>query len=812
MSRKKKIIIIILCVTIVFAFFSAVLLTILKQKSNKQINEQTQVVEFINKINQKLIKNPDYLDYGCTMFDNRKESTIKSPINLSSIDYKEPLFGYVFVEDVLVDDPKLASFSESIIYTSGKKTIKQITNYEFYFKDSEVAGTRYASNYTYSQTDNSSTPYNISYDINYDEKFSYDVKFLKNIVNVKNYYDPTLEVAGKEYDWTKSIQKACEEINKTGGLLYFPYDTYHMSVKKDDYEVLSLNSEHEIVVDFCNSKLIVEANNLGLYRAVSIRKCGDITIKNGTLQGDRMLHDYSDPGFGQFRETHEGGDGINVRSAVSAKIYNMEIYDFTGDAIGVTNSYDTEIYENGDYGFIGSASKVNIDKCILHHCRRQGVSVLDFTDFSITNTEIYSIGMFTWAYPEDCSDPSLKNLVVKGTAPSAGIDFEPDRCTFIIEKALVDNCFIHNTDNYSMVNVTLAEEAKEQGYEATTLDLVINNTLASSFPCITGANNPDPNHFRQAVIKNSTLVWDKALTFSGFDENGNLKENLANMLTKIRMYNCNIVKTLYGDCALFIEDCEFYNCVFEQNVYTINNTIGFRNGYISFARAKLVDNVFSNLVGSGENSSYYYSHGVVFMTGEEDGGGIAEGSTGNSFINSSVFLRRSVTLCNEESGYNETIFYKCKVYAYPSSTEIIRLKNITFQDCDTKANSGAQLIFENCRFLNSGAFAHYDRKFINCYIEINDLEENLVYTDENDNSYGVTPFGGRIAADSKPAQLYGTTIVIKNNILYSDYNIKAFNNSYFYDNCSIVINKKYQSKTIVLKEQENRSIEISYSE
>lgn len=809
MTKKKKLLIS-LCIVLAITVSSCVGFLVFTLVKKSKTTEQTQVTQLINKLNKKLAKDSTYLDYGFISFDNRDNINSKDELDVSSLTYKKPILGYIFVDYVAINNPKLIHFSESLIYTKSTERKKQITNYVFYFEDSEVSGTRYYSNYTYNESNNGIENYNITYDIKYDEKFIKNANYLNNIINVKDYYDESLKKDGKEYDWTVPIKKACDDLNKFGGLLYFPCDTYHVNVTKDAPVVLNLESEHNIIVDFCNSKLVLENNNLGQYQMILLKNCENVTIKNGTLQGDRMLHDYSDPGFGQFRTTHEGGAGIYARATDNATIYNMEIYDFTGDAVCLSNTSGMEKNNERKYVYVGKPTTINIDKCVLHHCRRQGVSVLDCKSFNITNTEIYSIGQFSWAYEEDCTSDELKDTVVKGTAPSAGIDFEPDRYTFLVENALVENCYIHNTDNFAMVNTTVAQELKDKGYLTTTPNLIIRNTLASSNPCLAGENINEGEVFRQAIIDNSTFVYDRLLSWSGYDENGNLKQNGAVGFNRVKFVNSKIIKTHLGDISIWTEDCEFVNCLFEQNKNTIDSTVGVRNGLVSFARAKLVNNTFNNLVGDSQNGPYYYNHGVVFMTSSENGGGIADGSTGNIFNNSSVFFRLSVNIFNNEEDKDKIHFNNCRIFAYPSDVDTATFKNVNFKDCETKANNGLSLVFENCNFYNSGAFYHYNRTFKNCYIELEELNETLIYTDANGNSYGHTPFGGSSPGDSKSPYLYNTTIVVKNNMSHSTYDIRAFRNSYFYDNCIIILSSKYESKKVILKDHEDRSVTIKF--
>ena len=115
-------------------------------------------------------------------------------------------------------------------------------------------------------------------------------------------------------------------------------------------------------------------------------------------------------------------------------------------------------------------------------------------------------------------------------------------------------------------------------------------------------------------------MFDKRLTWSGFNEDGSLKHNGAIGSTRVKYLNCKIIKTYEDEMSFWTEDCEFVGCLFEQNSRTLKTTEGESNGLISFVSAKLVKNTFNNLVGKGTNTSVYSSHGVVFMTTEANGG------------------------------------------------------------------------------------------------------------------------------------------------------------------------------------------------
>ncbi|MGV3464372.1 MAG: right-handed parallel beta-helix repeat-containing protein [Heyndrickxia sp.] len=78
-----------------------------------------------------------------------------------------------------------------------------------------------------------------------------------------------------------------------------------------------------------------ETNGFEIYSLIYIGPgIENVTIKGGTLQGDRDTHDYSQKGP-NTGGTHEWGNGIDTAGAFNINIKGVKIKKFTGDGIGI---------------------------------------------------------------------------------------------------------------------------------------------------------------------------------------------------------------------------------------------------------------------------------------------------------------------------------------------------------------------------------------------------------------------------------------------------------------------------------------------
>lgn len=242
-------------------------------------------------------------------------------------------------------------------------------------------------------------------------------------INVKRY---GAKGDGKSDD-TKAIRSAVAQL-KSGDCLKFPKGTYLVSVSQKDESIISLRRLRNIKMVGKQSSLVMATNGFTGYNLIKVENCNNVLIRNLVLSGDRVTHDYK-----TTIGTHEFGYGLYVVgddvANVNVTICNCEIKDMTGDAIVTKNGI--------------SGGNIIIKDCDIHHCRRQGISVLDSDQILIEGCRIHNIGY---------SDG------IGGTAPMAGIDIEPASGSNLVNKVVIKNSQISNTDYMSIVgNPTVFE-------------------------------------------------------------------------------------------------------------------------------------------------------------------------------------------------------------------------------------------------------------------------------------------------------------------------------------------------------------------
>ena len=236
-------------------------------------------------------------------------------------------------------------------------------------------------------------------------------------VNVKSYGAKGNGIA----DDALAIYKAVQSLHN-GDVLYFPSGTYKVSIAKNNGSVIYLTERKSVTIKGDNATIVVTPNGFTHYNIICSENCNKLSIKGLKLCGDRLRHDYK-----TIKSTHEFGYGIYIVGNKAGKKSNITIsdcgiYNMTGDAIVTKNGI--------------SSGKIVINGCILHHCRRQGVSILDSDEVQVENCQIHHIGT---------SDG------ITGTAPMAGIDIEPGSGTKIVNKVTITGTNIYQCGYLSIV-------------------------------------------------------------------------------------------------------------------------------------------------------------------------------------------------------------------------------------------------------------------------------------------------------------------------------------------------------------------------
>ena len=444
-----------------------------KVNQAKKENEKDQKIEmaelYISEINIEMAKNNNFLPEGVTEIEN-------IPIKIQGI---QPNIGWIYIENNV------------------------LTKYEFYYDDLYILS------------------------VNGDIKIE-DFSFA-DLINVKDFG----AVGDGVTDDTLAIQDATNYLNENGGILYFPLGTYYVTVSDSEKNIMHIESNQKIIIDFFCSTILLKENQYEAYNIINANNCISVELRNGFLVGDRKNHDYT-----TISSTHEFGYGIFFNQTISGEAFNMDISDMTGDAI--TN-------KNGE-----STGTITVNQSDLHHCRRQGISILDSDIVNIKNTKIHHIGTFD---------------NIKGTAPQSGIDIEPASGTNTVNKVSIDNVTIKDTTSFGIINVR---------NDIGTIEI--------------SNSDIDDVNLTNANIKDSNLKYKKT--------NGMI-------LVGGKIENTNI-KLIIPKQTLNIRDAILNNCIIEGP----ENDIA---GRVLISNTQINNTKFKNLLGTGNyNSNSISDFGVIF--------------------------------------------------------------------------------------------------------------------------------------------------------------------------------------------------------
>ena len=223
-------------------------------------------------------------------------------------------------------------------------------------------------------------------------------------------------------DDTEAIKTAISAIGKNGiSTLHFPTGTYLVS------EDIPLVSNMTITGDGYNSVIKRAGTEETNYNVLRCDKVANVTIRNIHIQGERSEHK---------GENGEWGMCLGLLGSSAVTIEDCKLTDGWGDGVYIG-------CDNTGKG----CSNITIDNCIIDHNRRNGVSVIECDGFRLLNSRLTN---------------------TDGTAPKAGIDFEPNETDQVITNCIVDNCIFYG--NYSDIMF----------YDRSSVQAVIRNCHTSS--------------------------------------------------------------------------------------------------------------------------------------------------------------------------------------------------------------------------------------------------------------------------------------------------------------------------------------------
>ena len=173
------------------------------------------------------------------------------------------------------------------------------------------------------------------------------------------------------------------------------------------------------------------------YYPLGIISSSNITVDGGVFEGEadehvKLYKDNADAFWWQADGTYSRGHGygICIRGSDHVTIKNTEVFNVFGDA------YHISLSSKGKSNFI------TLENCVGHSSTRQGLSVTGGDNTVIRNCEFYNI---------------------IGNSPESGIDFEPDSVANINTNALVENCYIHDCNQHTIIGALANRGIKIKG-------------------------------------------------------------------------------------------------------------------------------------------------------------------------------------------------------------------------------------------------------------------------------------------------------------------------------------------------------------
>lgn len=202
-------------------------------------------------------------------------------------------------------------------------------------------------------------------------------------------------------DDTASILSAVALLGDKVPALYFPPGTYMVS------QDIMLPGNVTVFGAGRSSIIKKVGTNSPHYTMMGASEAENIVIKDLRFIGDRDYHDGT---------TGEWGHVLAF-----AGCHNVTIQD-----CAITNGWGDGIY----IGYLnGECKNFTIDHCLIDNNRRNGVSVIACDGFHLNNSTITN---------------------TNGTAPEAGIDFEPNKTGEVIRNCYIDNCHFEGNANYDV--------------------------------------------------------------------------------------------------------------------------------------------------------------------------------------------------------------------------------------------------------------------------------------------------------------------------------------------------------------------------
>lgn len=216
-------------------------------------------------------------------------------------------------------------------------------------------------------------------------------------------------------DDTAAINKAIEECSREGGgTVTIPAGTYNIDAAYDKKmgdnrgRGIVLASNITLIMD--GATLKVKGNKLDDYQVIALDSVNNVTIKGGTISGERSSHK---------GKKGEYGHGVSIWNGTNINISDMKINNNWGDGIYIGS-------QNDDRKDLKNPDKITISNCTISNNRRNNISITRGSNITIDGCKIKQ---------------------ANGIAPQAGIDIEPNGVNGKIPKnRICKNITIKNTE------------------------------------------------------------------------------------------------------------------------------------------------------------------------------------------------------------------------------------------------------------------------------------------------------------------------------------------------------------------------------
>ncbi|WNS81218.1 right-handed parallel beta-helix repeat-containing protein [Domibacillus sp. DTU_2020_1001157_1_SI_ALB_TIR_016] len=275
-------------------------------------------------------------------------------------------------------------------------------------------------------------------------------------------------------DDTEAIQAAIDEAGDGKGIVRIPAGTFHINTDPETGSLV-IPSGSDIRLDK-RAALQSIPNSSPIYRVFTIYNQHDITIKGGTLIGDRYEHEDTEGEFGHG--VFIAGSSYNVR------ISNVTAKDFWGDGFIIEGDASRGTYP----------VRITIDRVTGHNNRRQGLSITAGKDITVKNSTFSK---------------------TNGTEPAAGIDLERDPPFDLpLEDVLLTGNTLSNNDGYGLAFVYASGNRAEK-------NKITHNKEGGVY--IGGSQDVGKAHDNEVV--NNTITENKVGIFINFSTANRISGN-----------------------------------------------------------------------------------------------------------------------------------------------------------------------------------------------------------------------------------------------------------------------------------------------